>query len=221
MRTGWPPHPSKLEERDDELNNILVESWFWNVAKLDMSKAYYQEAMDLLASIDMPTEYYNPSRDAPTDVDPQLADLEEVIGQTQDVIREQVDTTANPEIMTADDDEMATGTAGDDEMATGPAASSSSAPSSSAAVEDEEAERARREAETQRVSVRKELTVEAVNVRAYMTEECAQALHDDPTIAPLMDELDEYARNSDRQGLMQREQDINTKLAAWRRIHGD
>jgi hypothetical protein len=37
MQTGWPRHPRTLADRNNEMNNILFETWTSNSAKLDMS----------------------------------------------------------------------------------------------------------------------------------------------------------------------------------------
>lgn len=170
-----------------------------------MDEAHYKDAKEILASINMPSEYYNPSRDAPTGVDPELDGLKELMGtHFEDVIGQQVDTTANSEIMTSDGD----GTAG----STSPSPSSSP----SGAVDDEEAEDARRDAKTQRLEDIKALTSEAMTVRSYLNKDCAQFVDDDPTIAPLVDDLVGYARNGDRDGFELVKTDIDSKLMAWR-----
>lgn len=62
MFSGWLDERSvSVSDRiaEDEQNNMLIESWFVNSAKLDMAEDYYPELDSILRSLSIPTEYYN------------------------------------------------------------------------------------------------------------------------------------------------------------------
>lgn len=54
MRTGWSQTPLSLIDRDDAINNILVESRFTNFAKSNFPPSSYPEIQKCFLEIDMP-----------------------------------------------------------------------------------------------------------------------------------------------------------------------
>ena len=61
MLTGWSSPPSSLSDRDDDLNNILIETWFSNAAKWDYDEVHYPAIREIIKSIQMPEKYWNPT----------------------------------------------------------------------------------------------------------------------------------------------------------------
>ena len=66
MRTGWPEHPKSIDERDEALNNMLIETTFSNFLKFDFDPRWYEDLRELVASIKVPADLYDPSAAAPT-----------------------------------------------------------------------------------------------------------------------------------------------------------
>jgi len=60
MRTGWALEPTRLGDRVDERNNILVEAAVSNYLKMNFDEAYYPMLQNLIAEINMPREIVNP-----------------------------------------------------------------------------------------------------------------------------------------------------------------
>lgn len=73
MRTGWPRRPKKLSDRNNAHNNILIETQFSNMIKLDYDSATeYASIRKLVDDINIPKSMYDPGAPAPTA--PTLAD---------------------------------------------------------------------------------------------------------------------------------------------------
>jgi len=72
MRTGWRPNPKSLADRINDDNNILIETWTSNAAKLDYSEADYGTIKELIKSCTVPKRLYNPGADLPLLPDPGL-----------------------------------------------------------------------------------------------------------------------------------------------------
>ncbi|KAK5172168.1 uncharacterized protein LTR77_003806 [Saxophila tyrrhenica] len=60
MTTGWPTSPSDVSERVDAENNILIESWYVNIAKMDMADEYYDMLDRILGATQIKTARYDP-----------------------------------------------------------------------------------------------------------------------------------------------------------------
>jgi hypothetical protein len=69
MFTGWPStSPTNVQERinNDSTNNMLIESWYVNSCKLDMDEQLYGEMDDILRSVKVPKDRYNPTLPPPS-----------------------------------------------------------------------------------------------------------------------------------------------------------
>lgn len=73
MASGWKEHPEHLSDRIDEDNNMLFESWFWNIAKQDMHEGYYTKAAEVLRKVNMPKAYFDPDMSLPEHLLPESA----------------------------------------------------------------------------------------------------------------------------------------------------
>lgn len=63
MFSGWYDTDTDVQDRidNDEANNMLIESWYVNSAKMDMAEEYYDQLDDILCStIITDTSIYNP-----------------------------------------------------------------------------------------------------------------------------------------------------------------
>jgi hypothetical protein len=65
MRTGWPENPTSLSDRDNIANNILIESQFTNFLKRDFPESTYPDLQAIVASIEVPRKFYDPTLPAP------------------------------------------------------------------------------------------------------------------------------------------------------------
>ena len=50
--------PRTLADRDERLNNMLVESWVWNIAKSNFSPKDYERMIREIDRIEIPEELY-------------------------------------------------------------------------------------------------------------------------------------------------------------------
>jgi len=64
---GWEQAPTHVSQRvkDDATNNLLIESWLLNVAKLDMAEDYHPALCDYLRKIEVPKAFYDLTAAAP------------------------------------------------------------------------------------------------------------------------------------------------------------
>ena len=107
MWTGWEPEPTDMSQRSEAGNNILFETWTTNLLKLDMDERYYEEAREIIKSVHVPLEYYDPSLPPPTRTGRGVPPLEVAAKDEDDDIEEMFE---GPEVEDqADDDD------GDDE----------------------------------------------------------------------------------------------------------
>jgi hypothetical protein len=60
MRTGWPLDPKSLSDREEALNNVLVESWSTNSMKVDLDESYCPFLKGMLADYQIPERFFNP-----------------------------------------------------------------------------------------------------------------------------------------------------------------
>lgn len=76
MLTGWMiGSPSSIADRNDTMNNVLIESSASNYAKWDFAEPTYDRIKALMKLIRVPTKFYNP--DALNGVKATGIDLEE------------------------------------------------------------------------------------------------------------------------------------------------
>ena len=61
MFSGWPPEPSHISERDNDANNMLIESWTLNWIKMDLVETHCDLAFDIIKNMKVPTAYYDPT----------------------------------------------------------------------------------------------------------------------------------------------------------------
>lgn len=62
MRTGWLFNAKSLEDRRDDLSNLLVESWTSNICKLNFPTTTYPSLKKMISEIVVPRELYDPAR---------------------------------------------------------------------------------------------------------------------------------------------------------------
>jgi len=121
MQTGWTSlHPESLAERDDAKGNVLIESYFSNMAKLNFSDEDCNKINDHFKTVNIPLEYYDPSiRD---DSQPQEIEItDEMLILADDVGPVAEDSDGDEGDDGNDDDGNADdGNAGDDEGHTPP-----------------------------------------------------------------------------------------------------
>jgi len=61
MRTGWTSGaPDSLSQRDDKLNNILVETQSSNFFKHDFDETTYPRLLETIKEVAIPQDLYNP-----------------------------------------------------------------------------------------------------------------------------------------------------------------
>jgi hypothetical protein len=60
MRTGWPLDPKSLSDREEALNNVLVESWSTNSMKFDLEEGYYPFLIAMVADYKIPERFFDP-----------------------------------------------------------------------------------------------------------------------------------------------------------------
>jgi hypothetical protein len=58
MRTGWPLDPKSLSDREEALNNVLVESWSTNSIKVDLDESYYPLLKIMMADYKMTEPFF-------------------------------------------------------------------------------------------------------------------------------------------------------------------
>lgn len=79
MRTGWPRHPTRLIDRIDENNNILIETRSSNYFKHSFHEAYYQTLKDHLLNVQVPLEWADESiKPRPFDARLEIGHVEEM-----------------------------------------------------------------------------------------------------------------------------------------------
>jgi hypothetical protein len=60
MRTDWPLDPRSLSDREEALNNVLVESWSTNSMKVDLDESYYPFLKGMVANYKIPECFFDP-----------------------------------------------------------------------------------------------------------------------------------------------------------------
>jgi hypothetical protein len=60
MGTGWPLDPKSLSDREEALNNVLVESWSTNSMKVDLDESYYPFLKAMVADYKIPERFFDP-----------------------------------------------------------------------------------------------------------------------------------------------------------------
>jgi hypothetical protein len=60
MRTDWPLDPKSLSDREEALNNVLVESWSTNSMKVDLDESYYPFLNGMVAEYKIPERFFDP-----------------------------------------------------------------------------------------------------------------------------------------------------------------
>ena len=60
MSTGWPSDPSSLDERNDDDNNLLIETWSSNVYKFNFDEAH-DVLRQLISEVDIQQDILNPN----------------------------------------------------------------------------------------------------------------------------------------------------------------
>jgi hypothetical protein len=68
MVSAWDSHPTSVQQRldNDQANNMLIESWILNSAKMDIAEERYEQLYDILRGINVPKEFYDPGAMAPS-----------------------------------------------------------------------------------------------------------------------------------------------------------
>ncbi len=61
MRSGWSYHPKSLANRDDDKNNMFIESYVANTAKHNFSDDDCNLLHDHFKTVNIPREYYDPN----------------------------------------------------------------------------------------------------------------------------------------------------------------
>lgn len=64
MLTGWSPNPSKLSDRKDEKNNILIETKSSNWYKGEYSERHYPLLREMTGKLNVSEKYFDPKRTA-------------------------------------------------------------------------------------------------------------------------------------------------------------
>jgi hypothetical protein len=59
MRTGWKISPMSLQDRNDELNNILIETRMSNMLKMNYHEYWYPLLKKTIMDLNIPTEIAN------------------------------------------------------------------------------------------------------------------------------------------------------------------
>ncbi|KAG9682097.1 hypothetical protein KCU95_g14047, partial [Aureobasidium melanogenum] len=113
MITGWPTEPSDVNQRNAEINNILMETWMENTTKRDLDEKFYELLREIFQRLAVPRDLYDPSVKPPTGIDQSLAQVTNVDRDAEVFIG----PTAKP---TAED--------GADDSTSAPAPGSASAP---------------------------------------------------------------------------------------------
>lgn len=62
MRPGWSQNPKTLADRNDELNNILIEPWCVNSMKGNLAEQHYGLMKEIIQDLRVETRFYEPSR---------------------------------------------------------------------------------------------------------------------------------------------------------------
>ncbi|KAG8528911.1 uncharacterized protein KY384_006600 [Bacidia gigantensis] len=60
LRTGWKRLPTSLADRDETLNNCLVESWPWNCSKANFPASNYDQMIKEIDEISISEDLYDP-----------------------------------------------------------------------------------------------------------------------------------------------------------------
>lgn len=64
MRTGWTTgEPDSLSQRDDLINNILIETQSSNFFKHDFDQSTYPKLLEMIKEITVPKDLYDPDMD--------------------------------------------------------------------------------------------------------------------------------------------------------------
>lgn len=71
MRTGWPKNPTKLMDRINENNNLLIETQASNYIKCCFNETHYQRLRDQVLDVQIPLEWANDNVQ-PRPFDPEL-----------------------------------------------------------------------------------------------------------------------------------------------------
>lgn len=83
MRTGWRLVPTCLEDRDDSLNNLIVESHLESMLKMNYAEDLYPDIMEYLRMVQLDPGLYKPI-DESSDED--TTKWEKVIVKTRELI---------------------------------------------------------------------------------------------------------------------------------------
>ncbi|THY94189.1 hypothetical protein D6C92_05000 [Aureobasidium pullulans] len=78
MLTGWPEEPSDINQRNDKINNIRIETWLENWTKLDLDEDFYDLTREVFTRLVVPRDLYDPTTSPPQDVDVSLAEGQDV-----------------------------------------------------------------------------------------------------------------------------------------------
>jgi hypothetical protein len=78
MIAGWPEEPSDVKQRQEEINNILMETWFENWSKLDLDEKFYELLRQIFRELVVPRKLYNPTATPPAGTNQSLAQASNV-----------------------------------------------------------------------------------------------------------------------------------------------
>lgn len=62
MRSGWAPRPKSLNDRLDNLNNMVIETWSVNSMKHALDECYYPQLQQIVKDYKIPISFYDPDR---------------------------------------------------------------------------------------------------------------------------------------------------------------
>ncbi|KAF2224471.1 hypothetical protein BDZ85DRAFT_261022 [Elsinoe ampelina] len=62
MRSGWLRDPDSFEDREDHLNDMLIEPWAVNGMKYNMDEAFYPQLKRIIRSYKLARDMYDPGR---------------------------------------------------------------------------------------------------------------------------------------------------------------
>lgn len=128
MSTGWSANPKSLADRVNDNNNILIETWFSNIAKQSYHESFYDAMKKSMKTTVVPDSLYNKARATKQTVDADMRktlaeakqEVEEVVGTSAEVDDEAVDAMAeadgtthlaeNDNLVSDDDDDAGAGT---------------------------------------------------------------------------------------------------------------